>query len=164
MRHCRCGSSHHFGAVHRRIGPSCLLCHEKKSSALVYPCKDELEYRKKVCAFGFSAFVNNASNSIIGIVFNLRLMALTGSDGVVTYGVVMYINYIISGVFFGYSNGIAPVFSYNLGAQNTEEIKGLFRKSIAFLASSALVLATLFILCAKPLAAVFVNYSDDLMS
>lgn len=79
---------------------------------------------KRTCINGFSAFIGNASNSLVGIVFNLRLMDLMGSNGVVAYGVVMYVTYIVTGVFMGYSTGIAPVFSYNLGSGNREEIKG----------------------------------------
>ena len=38
---------------------------------------------KRTCINGFSALIGNASNSLVGIVFNLRLMDLMGSDGVV---------------------------------------------------------------------------------
>lgn len=123
-----------------------------------------LDTIKKTCINGFSAFVSNASMSLIGIVFNLRLMALIGADGVVAYGVVMYVNYIVSGVFMGYSTGIAPVFSYNLGAENSQEIRGLFKKSLVFLGVSAAALTLLVMLFARGLAAIFVSYDDGLMT
>ena len=53
----------------------------------------------------------------------MQLMSLIGSDGVVAYGIVMYVNYIATGIYMGYSVGIAPVFGYHLGAKNHEEIK-----------------------------------------
>ena len=126
--------------------------------------KFSFETVKRTCINGFSAFINNASMSLVGIVFNLRLMDLMGSDGVVAYGVVMYVNYIISGVFMGYSTGIAPVFSFNLGANNTDEIKGLFKKSLAAISASAVVLVALVMILARALAAIFVSYDDTLMS
>lgn len=119
---------------------------------------------KKVITNGLSAFISNASASLIGIVFNLRLMALIGSDGVVAYGVVMYVNYIVSGVFMGYSTGIAPVFSYNLGAKTYDEIKGVFKKSISVISFFSIVLTLLVIISARILAAIFVSYDVELMT
>ena len=126
--------------------------------------KFSFETVKRTCINGFSAFINNASMSLVGIVFNLRLMDLMGSDGVVAYGVVMYVTYIVSGVFMGYSTGIAPVFSYNLGAKNFEEIKSLFKKSMVSIASSAVVLVAFVMVFARALAAIFVSYDDGLMT
>lgn len=119
---------------------------------------------KRTCINGFSALIGNASNSLVGIVFNLRLMDLMGSDGVVAYGVVMYVTYIVTGVFMGYSTGIAPVFSYNLGAKNTHEIRGIFKKSLYVLSLSAVVLAAFVMAFARPLASIFVSYDDRLMN
>lgn len=123
-----------------------------------------METVKRTCVNGFSAFISNASNSLVGIVFNLRLMDLMGSDGVVAYGVVMYVTYIVTGVFMGYATGIAPVFSYNLGAQNWAEIRSLFKKSLVFLAGSAVVLVAFVQIFARGLAAIFVSYDAGLMT
>lgn len=119
---------------------------------------------KRTCINGFSALIGNASNSLVGIVFNLRLMHLMGSDGVVAYGVVMYVTYIVTGVFMGYSTGIAPVFSYNLGSGNTDEIKGLFKKSLAAIGSAAMILTAFVMVFANGLAAIFVSYDAGLMT
>lgn len=118
---------------------------------------------KNVVLNGSSAFISNASASLLGIIFNLRLMALIGSDGVVAYGVVMYVNYIVSGVFMGYSTGIAPVFSYNLGADNSAEIKGLFKKSLVVISVSSVGLFAVVMALARALAAIFVSYDARLM-
>ena len=126
--------------------------------------KFHFETIKRTCSNGFSAFINNASMSLVGIVFNLRLMALMGSDGVVAYGVVMYVTYIISGVFMGYSTGISPVFSYNLGAGNKDEIKELFKKSLVSISVAAVILVALVMIFARNLAAIFVSYDDNLMT
>lgn len=112
---------------------------------------------------GFADFINNASVSIIGIVFNKRLMTLIGSDGVVAYGIVMYVNYIATGIYMGYSVGIAPVFGYNLGAANQAEIKNLLKKSLIVLSLSSVFLLFTIEASAGGLASVFVSYSNVLM-
>lgn len=118
---------------------------------------------KKTAANGFADFINNASVSLIGIVFNKVLMQNIGSDGVVAYGIVMYVNYIATGIFMGYSVGIAPIYGYNLGAENYDEIKNLFKKSMTVLAAFAVLLVALIKVFAGGLAAIFVNYDDGLM-
>lgn len=76
----------------------------------------------------------------------------------------MYVTYIISGVFMGYSTGISPVFSYNLGAGNKDEIKGLFKKSLVSISVAAVILVALVMIFARNLAAIFVSYDDNLMT
>lgn len=125
--------------------------------------KFNLDTVKKTVSNGMSSFISNASASLVGIVFNLQLMNLIGSDGVVAYGVVMYVNYIVSGVYIGYSTGIAPVFSYNLGAKNYDEIKGLFKKSLMVITVSSVILTALVMLSARVLSAIFVSYDAGLM-
>ena len=125
--------------------------------------KFNLDTVKKTVSNGMSSFISNASASLVGIVFNLQLMNLIGSDGVVAYGVVMYVNYIVGGVYMGYSTGIAPVFSYNLGAKNYDEIKGLFKKSLMVITVSSVILTALVMLSARVLSAIFVSYDAGLM-
>ena len=88
--------------------------------------KFSIDTIQKSCVNGFSALINNAS------------MSLIGSDGVVAYGVVMYVSYIVSDVFMGYSTGIAPVFSYNLGAENQGKFAGCSGGALLFLVSPQL--------------------------
>ena len=55
------------------------------------------------------------------------------------------------------------MFSYNLGANNTKEIKGLFKKSLISIAVSAVVLVGLVMIFARVLASIFVSYDAGLM-
>ena len=118
---------------------------------------------RKTAANGFADFINNASVSLIGIVFNTVLMQRIGSDGVVAYGIVMYVNYIATGIFMGYSVGIAPIYGYNLGAENYDEIRNLFKKSMMILAAFAVALFIIIKIVAGGLASIFVGYDDGLI-
>ncbi len=91
-------------------------------------------------------------------------MQRIGSDGVVAYGIVMYVSYIATGIYMGYSVGIAPVYGYNLGAKNYDEIKNLFKKSMTALATFAIFLTALIKIFASGLASIFVSYDEGLMS
>lgn len=138
----------------------------KRKNRLLWFTKTKLHIKAlgKVASNGISSFLTNISTSIIGVIYNLRLIHLIGSDGVVAYGVILYVTFIFASVFIGFSNGIAPVFSYNFGAKNNDEIRSLFKKSITFICVAAALLTALPILFAKPLASIFVSYDDSLLS
>ena len=83
-------------------------------------------------------------------------MKLLGHNGVTSYGVIMYVNYIFLSIFFGYSIGSSPVVGYHYGAGNTDELKGLFKKSIRIILVSSVVLTLTAELLAAPLSKIFV--------
>lgn len=113
---------------------------------------------------GASEFMSNISMSIVSMLYNRQLMAYAGSDGVAAYGVIMYANFIFTGVYFGYSMGIAPVISYHYGAENTGELKGLFKKSLRLITAFMVVLTSLAEIFAPLIVAIFVGYDKDLLA
>ena len=87
---------------------------------------------------------------------------LLGADGVAAYGVIMYVNFIFTAVFFGFSMGTGPVVSYHYGAQHKEELKGLFKKSMVLVGGTGAAMFAASQLLAGPLVGVFVGYDPEL--
>lgn len=115
------------------------------------------------CFNGSSEMVTNLSMSVVSILYNYELMKLIGADGVVAYGILQYISFVFAGAFLGYSMGIAPVISYQYGAQNHQELHGLLKKSLILISGTSLVLVVIAELSAPVLASVFVSGSKELM-
>lgn len=116
----------------------------------------------KTCTNGSSEFLSNCASSIVGMLYNHQLMKYLGADGVAAYGVIMYVNFIFIGIYFGYSMGIAPVIGYHYGARNTDELTGLFRKSLQMLTATSAVLTVLSECTAGSLVKIFVGYDPEL--
>lgn len=112
---------------------------------------------------GSSEMVTNLSMSLINILFNAKLMELVGANGVSAYGVIMYVGFLFSGTYVGYSVGSAPVISYHYGAGNKEELKSLLRKSLKLLGLTAFIMTALSEIFAKPLASIFTNSNKELL-
>lgn len=112
---------------------------------------------------GSSEMVSNLSMSLVGMLYNLQLMRFAGENGVAAYGVIMYVNFIFVGIFVGFSVGSAPIVSYHLGADNTDELKNLRRKSVGFMLVSGIVLTAAAVALARPLARIFVSYDPVLL-
>ena len=118
----------------------------------------------KACTNGSSELMTNVSMSLVNILYNFQLIRMAGEDGVAAYGVIMYVNFIFVSVFIGYSIGSAPVIGYHYGAENENELKNLFRKSLILVGLAGLAMTALAELLSLPLSSIFVGYDAELLT
>ncbi len=118
----------------------------------------------QTCSNGASEMMTNLSSSLVNILYNYQLMKMIGEDGVAVYGIILYINFIFIGVFFGFCSGSAPVISFHYGAENHNELKNLFKKSLIILSVSSLILTLLAEISAGVLSGIFVGYDAGLFA
>ncbi len=88
----------------------------------------------QACANGSSEMVTNLAIAVTTFLFNLEMMRWLGEDGVAAITIVFYADFLFVAMFLGYTSGVAPLFSYNYGAQNHERLQKLFRLSLLFIA------------------------------
>ncbi len=138
----------------------------RKNTSLFRLGKTKFDLRAigKACVNGSSEFMSNVSMSLIGMLYNIQLLKYAGEDGIAAYGVMMYVSFIFAAVFIGYSIGTAPIISYHNGAGNHKELKGILRKSLVILGVGGLSMLAVAELLARPLAMIFVSYSESLMT
>ncbi|MCM1046261.1 MAG: MATE family efflux transporter [Candidatus Gastranaerophilales bacterium] len=136
----------------------------RPNSSLLQLVKTKLEMKPilKACANGSSEMVSNSTSAVIGILYNFQLLKYAGENGVASYGVLMYVQFVFAAIFIGYSMGCAPVISYHYGAGNHGELKNLLKKSniLMYVTGAAMVVAAQ--LLAVPLAKLFVGYNPAL--
>ena len=121
------------------------------------------DYIFKTVTNGFSEFLSNVSASFVSMVYNKQLMSYRGQDGVTAYGIIMYASFIFAAVFIGYAIGTAPIIGYNYGAQNHNELKNVFKKSMILNFTTGIVMTTLSVVFAKLLCSIFVGYNPALL-
>ncbi|MBQ2662029.1 MAG: MATE family efflux transporter [Clostridia bacterium] len=131
-----------------------------KNDSLLHLGKARFDARSflKASSNGVSEMTTNLSMSIVSILYNLKLMAIAGENGVAAYGVIMYLNFVFVSIFLGYSLGFAPIVSFNFGAQNHDELKSIFKKSTVIFIVSGFSMLLIGILASSPLSASFVGY------
>lgn len=117
----------------------------------------------KAVTNGSSELMTNISASIVSMLYNAQLLKYAGEDGVAAYGVLMYLNLVFQALFIGYSVGVAPLISYNYGATNHDELKGLRKKSLLLISCFAICMFFLAELFAKPISVMFVGYDQGLL-
>jgi putative efflux protein, MATE family len=141
-----------------------LIYFYRENDSLLQLTKTNFEGRVllKVCINGSSELMTNISASLVNILYNFQLMSLAGENGVAAYGVIMYVSFIFSAVYIGYSIGSAPIFSYHFGAKNDGELKNLVKKSLLIIGTVGLFMTTLAEIMAPFLVRIFVGYDQDL--
>lgn len=117
----------------------------------------------KAITNGSSEFMSNVAMNLVGILYNIQLIKYAGEDGIAAYGVMMYVSFVFSAAFIGYSIGTSPIVSYQYGAQNHDELKGLLRKSVILTGACALCMVAAAEVLAVPLSKIFVGYDAELM-
>lgn len=109
----------------------------------------------KTCTNGSSEMVSNLAVAVTTFLFNKLMMRYVGEDGVAALTIVLYAQFLFTAVFLGYTSGIAPLFSYNYGAQNEKRLKKLFKLSIIFITICSIGAYAFSLLLAKPVVALF---------
>jgi len=140
---------------------------------IFFMCKNSTNYRLvktgfeikpigKACLNGLSEMMMSISLSLVNMLYNFQLLRIEGPNGVIAYGIIMYVSFIFVGTFLGYSNGSAPIVSFHFGAKNTDELKNLFKRSLVIIFIGSFILTGIGEAAAPLLAKVFVGYDDKL--
>lgn len=136
----------------------------RPNTSLLRLTKTKLEVKPilRACGNGASEMVSNVTASVVGMLYNFQLLKYAGENGVASYGVLMYVQFIFIAVFIGYSIGSAPVVGYHYGAGNHGELKNLLRKSVLLMAGIGCGMVVVAQLLAVPLSKLFVGYDPEL--
>ena len=126
-------------------------------------CRFNKDIIIKTCINGSSEMVTNMSMSLVNILYNMQLMKYIGTNGVVAYGIILYVGFIFVGTYMGYAVGSAPVISYHYGAGNKDELKNLFKRSLTIIIVSSVVMTLIAEIIAGYLAGIFVSYDNNLL-
>jgi len=118
----------------------------------------------KACANGSSEMVSNVTASFVGMLYNFQLLKYAGEDGVASYGVLMYVQFVFVAIFIGYAIGSAPIIGYHYGAGGYDELKNMLRKSVILMGLTGCSMVIAAELLAAPLSHIFVGYDAGLFA
>lgn len=89
---------------------------------------------------GVSEFVDQLAIAITTIVFNRTAMTFAGEDGIAAVSIIMYLQFLVIGIYFGVSMGMAPPLGYAYGEKNQYVCRALERYAYRFFLGSPLLL------------------------
>ena len=127
-------------------------------------CKTRAYWRVllNACINGSSELLSNISASVVTILYNFQLLRFAGENGIAAYGVVMYVAFVFVAIFIGFVIGAGPIVSFHYGANNTDELKSIRKKSTILVLAAGAAMLIVAILLSRPLCTLFVGYDSAL--
>lgn len=105
-----------------------------KSSSLLHfkpPSKNPMIILKS-CFNGCSEMISQLSSGIITFLFNMVMLKYIGEDGVASITIILYIQFLVTSVFLGYSIGVSPKISFFYGNKDISMLKSIISLSLKF--------------------------------
>ena len=94
----------------------------------------------KSCTNGVSEMISNLAAMVITLSYNLIMLRLAGEAGVAAITVILYLEFLFTAGLYGFASGIAPIISYNFGAQNRVRLRRVVRDAYVFIAAASVIL------------------------
>lgn len=113
---------------------------------------------------GLSELVSQLSTAITTLLFNVILFEIAGADGVAAISVILYIQMMQMGIYFGYSIGIAPIISYKFGEKNKIELDEIVKISFRFLVIASLIIIAVSQIFAGAATGIFISKDSTTFS
>ncbi|MCH4032775.1 MAG: MATE family efflux transporter [Lachnospiraceae bacterium] len=109
-----------------------------------------LPFSLRLAANGLSECVDQVT-----VVFNKGALSLAGENGIAAVSIIMYLRFLVIGVYFGYSKGISPLLGFCLGRRDIPYCRALEKRSRSLLLVLPPLLYALTFLSAPVLAGFF---------
>jgi putative MATE family efflux protein len=106
---------------------------------------------------GVSEMISNVSEAVVTFLYNIILMKMVGQEGVAAITIVLYAQFLFNAMFLGFSMGVAPVISYQYGAQKEKEVEKVTKISKIFLISISILIAIASFFLRDMVAGLFVD-------
>ena len=114
----------------------------------------QLKIGLKCAVNGSSEFIDQLAIAITTVVFNRTALTLVGENGIAAVSIIMYLQFLFIGIYFGYSMGISPLLNYAYGNNDGAICKKLERYSYRFFTLAPVLMYALSYISA-PLAVSF---------
>ena len=134
---------------------------KRKSIICFVPFKFISNTINKVSSNGSSEMVSNLALAVTTYLFNKIMMYLAGVSGVAAITILLYSQFLLAAIFMGYSSGVAPLISYNFGANNRKNLKRILIISLRFLLLCSLCIFALINLKSQYLVEIFAKKGTE---
>ena len=115
----------------------------------------------KTITNGSSEMLTNIANSITTFLFNYQFFKYFSYTGVDSITIVLYFQFLVSSMMFGFSTGVSPIISYKFGAGNKEELKNIKKNSFIIFGTLSIICFITSLIVIYPVANVFSGGNMD---
>lgn len=85
------------------------------------------------CSNGSSEMVTQISSAVTTFLYNIIMIKLLGENGVTSITIVLYAQFLLVSAYIGFTSGVSPHISYNLGSENKQQLYKIIKYSYIFI-------------------------------
>ena len=85
------------------------------------------------CSNGSSEMVTQISSAVTTFLYNIIMIKLLGENGVASITIVLYAQFLLVSAYIGFTSGVSPHISYNLGSENKQQLYKIIKYSYIFI-------------------------------
>lgn len=93
----------------------------------------------RISKIGFAEFLAEVSTGIAIFIFNLVILKELGEKGVSAFGIIGYISSFVVMTMIGFSQGIQPIVSFNLGARRYKDVIKTLKISLIMITTTGII-------------------------
>lgn len=93
----------------------------------------------RISKIGFAEFLAEVSTGIAIFIFNLVILKELGEKGVSAFGIIGYISSFVVMTMIGFSQGIQPIVSFNLGARKYRDVIKTLKISLTMIMVTGII-------------------------
>ena len=116
---------------------------------------------KKTIINGSSEMLSNIANSVTTFLFNYQFFKYCSYTGVDSITIVLYFQFLVSSMMFGFSTGVSPIISYKFGEGNLEELKKIKKNSFIIFTTLSVICFAISLITIYPVAEIFCGKDID---
>lgn len=113
---------------------------------------------------GLSEFINQIAIAVTTIIFNRTALSFAGEDGIAAVSIIMYLQFLAIGIYFGFSMGISTPLGYAYGNQKVRICRILERYAYRFFMIAPIVIYALTYFLAPLGVSLFSNSTSPVFS
>lgn len=107
------------------------------------------------CLNGSSEMVTQLASAVTTFLYNTAMIKYLGEAGVAAITVILYIQFLLSAAYIGFTSGVSPRIGYNYGAENKKEIKNLVKHSYTIILIFSIISFIVAKIIQEPLTSLF---------
>jgi len=129
----------------------------KKTTFRLRRFRFDLRIYRRLIPLGISDGATEICNGLMIFLFNRVILRCLGSDGLVSYAIIAYLNTIVINSMIGASAAAQPLVSFRHGTGETASCRALLRYALRLAAGMEGAVMLLLILAAKPIVSLFLG-------
>lgn len=136
----------------------------KKNSLYYKKPSNDFKVILKSCSNGSSEMISQLSSGIITFLFNITMLKLLGEDGVASITIVLYIQFLVTAIYLGYSIGIAPKISFYYGNQDKDMLRKIIGMSLKFVCITSILIYVVVLIFSPILISFFAEKGSNVFN